>query len=703
MKVQTRKVLLPKSARPSPVASIPTWTMLEAGDLPVRQLAAFALREGRRPRPIYTAHKWFARRLGCVFRAILIGATSKPKDDFWAAYYGDANLKTLKVLDPFVGGGTSVVEASRLGATTFGTDVDPVACAVTRLELHAGLLPDLKPALARLQETVGKNLSPYHKTRDSSGQTHTVLHHFWVQVVRCADCRHQFEAHPNFRLAEDGKHQWAFCSACHEIHRLPAAQNSFRCAKCANETEIDAGRVVYGTVECPKCRLREPLIEIARRTTRPPHWRMFASEVIPEQKGTRAVPMRLRKFLRTTGFDDSLYEDAHKALRRWKRRHPGLLPTKAIRAGRTDSRLIDYGYRKWTDLFNARQLLHLSMLAEAIRQFEGPTRMALSMAFSDHLTTNCLQASYASGWRRLTPLFGVRAFRHVPRPVEINPWSDGTGRGTFPNTIRGLARAAEFARNPKEPYRGGFRQVSVIPADDPPLITNTAAQGLNFLEDESIDIVLTDPPYFDNIAYSELAEFFVPWLENLDVIKRRGTRETIMLHGLGGKRGKDRTLDKYTTGLGGCFREVARVLKPTGLVAFSFRHAVPEAWLALANAIASNPLRVAQVLPAPGEAGVGLHVHEGSGVWDAVFVLRKNSRPRSSNELRVSTPQQRQVDRMVTAWKKKLYGAPLPFTKIDQLALRRACLISAALISRDAKTSAQPGTRLRDLLSEPKD
>lgn len=58
---------------------------------------------------------------------------------------------------------------------------------------------------------------------------------------------------------------------------------------------------------------------------------------------------------------------------------------------------------------------------------------------------------------------------------------------------------------------------------------------------------------------------------------------------------------------------------------------------------------------------------------------------------------------MVTAWKKKLYGAPLPFTKIDQLALRRACLISAALISRDAKTSAQPGTRLRDLLSEPKD
>ncbi len=125
-------------------ARLPAETLLEAGDLPLDALAAFALREGRRPRPIYTAHKWFARRLGSVFRALLVSATSPPDGDFWRRYYGEADLRGLTVLDPFVGGGTSVVEAQRLGASVAARDVDPIACAITTLELDAAELPDLR-------------------------------------------------------------------------------------------------------------------------------------------------------------------------------------------------------------------------------------------------------------------------------------------------------------------------------------------------------------------------------------------------------------------------------------------------------------------------------------------------------------------------------------------------------------------------------
>ena len=56
---------------------------------------------------------------------------------------------------------------------------------------------------------------------------------------------------------------------------------------------------------------------------------------------------------------------------------------------------------------------------------------------------------YAFGWRRIAPLFTIRAFRHVSRPVEINPWLDGTGRGTFPNAVRQVQRAIDFARAPE--------------------------------------------------------------------------------------------------------------------------------------------------------------------------------------------------------------------------------------------------------------
>ena len=85
---------------------LPKRTLLEAGALPFSSLVAFAAREGRRPRPIYQIHKWFARRLGCSFRAVLIGAISEPTADFWKAYYETGNLQGVTVLDPFVGGGT---------------------------------------------------------------------------------------------------------------------------------------------------------------------------------------------------------------------------------------------------------------------------------------------------------------------------------------------------------------------------------------------------------------------------------------------------------------------------------------------------------------------------------------------------------------------------------------------------------------------
>lgn len=75
------------------LALIPEQNLLEAGALPYGDLVRFATREGRRPRPIYQIHKWFARRLGCSFRAVLVGAVSEPTADFWKAYYETGNLQ----------------------------------------------------------------------------------------------------------------------------------------------------------------------------------------------------------------------------------------------------------------------------------------------------------------------------------------------------------------------------------------------------------------------------------------------------------------------------------------------------------------------------------------------------------------------------------------------------------------------------------
>lgn len=663
--------------------SLPAKSLLEHGELPLTELAAFAKREGRRPRAIYTAHKWFARRLGSVFRALLVGAASSLGDDFWQGYYGVATLRGLTVLDPFVGGGTSVVEATRLGASAIGIDVDPVACSVTELELMAAQIPSLDGALAHLQETVGKSVRRYHTFTTPDGVDYQVLHHFWVQIVTCVECGTEIQAHPSFQLARDNDRQWVICSQCGHVDAQRSGCKTFQCTKCNGRTEIAERRVDYGRVICPSCGRREPLIEVSRRTETTPRWHEFAVEVLALPDGGRAVPMKQRLFFAADEQVHLSYQSASRGYQRRRETHRDTFPDLIIsETNRFDSRLIDYGYRQWTDLFNPRQLLHLSLLVEAIKAYEEPLRTALAMAFSDHLTTNCMLTSYAGDWRRLTPLFSVRAFRHIPRPVELNPWIDGSGRGTFPNTVRKLIRAISYARKPQEPILGGgFKSVPSVDSKAPPRVHCGTARDLSFIEDVSVDLVLTDPPYFDNIAYSELAEFFLPWLQLLEVVPRDIEAEEIAIESLIGRRDDPETILHYTKGISNTFSEIVRVLKPSGMIVFSYRHTSPDAWLALANAIAPHSLSVVRVLPVPGEAGVGLHVHKGTGLWDAVFVLRYDTQASALDEggLKITMANVANAEALAVTWAARLANAPVAFTDIDRMTLERAALVGAAL------------------------
>lgn len=699
-------VMVREKAAPKVRSTLPDPCLLEAGVLPIPELANFAVREGRRPRPIYTGHKWFARRLGSVFRALLVGAASTPDSNFWDLYYGDADLRDIVVLDPFVGGGTSIVEALRLGASAHAMDVDPVACAVSDFEVRAARMPDLSDPMDELKRTVGSKIRRFHMTKSLDGIERVVLHHFWVQVVRCESCGHSFDAHPNFVLGEQRNLRWVICSGCGGIHRRWVGHRQFRCNTCRARTRIAEGNVTFGTARCPQCRTQRPLIETGRSSGKPPQWRLFALEVLEGPNGKRPVPVVKRHFVKAREDDIALFEAAADKLRnRWHRQSEWLPGGAAIARDRTDSRLIDYGYRHWTDLFNARQLLHLSLLAEAIAEYDGATREGLSMAFSSHLVTNCMLASYAAKWRRLTPLFSIRAFRHIQRPVELNPWCDRTGRGTFPNTVRKLMRATHFACNPKEPTSaGGFRQVACRDPAEPPNVVCGTARDLSFLRECTVDLVLTDPPYLDNISYSELSEFFLPWLELLKVVNDPRARSRVSMESLIGQRDDAASVERYADGLCGAFAEIGRVLKTGGLLVFSFRHTSARAWRALAEGLGKSGLTVGSVVPVPGEAGMGLHKHARTGLWDAVFVLRKNGETYPADDFEVSITQMEDVKRRVAQWAENLQGVAIPFAAADELALFRASLVAtairgepkggaSAMISLDAALSISPGIR----------
>ena len=120
-------------------------TCLEA-DFPISQINTMSNLEGNAGKPIYQMSKWWARRRSSVFRAMLIAAASESPDDpneaakrVWDHYYCNhqkaGSFKNLRVLDCFMGGGTTLVEGSRLGMQMTGVDLNPVAWFVVKNEL----------------------------------------------------------------------------------------------------------------------------------------------------------------------------------------------------------------------------------------------------------------------------------------------------------------------------------------------------------------------------------------------------------------------------------------------------------------------------------------------------------------------------------------------------------------------------------------
>lgn len=138
--------------------------------IPINQIAAI---EGNAGKPIYQMSKWWARRRSSVFRSMLLAAAIKAPDDsaeaaklVWDVYYGNHQkkgiFKHLKVADIFMGGGTTVVEGSRLGMQMYGNDLNPVAWFVVKNELAQVEKSEVEALLADIEAEVKPQIMPFY-------------------------------------------------------------------------------------------------------------------------------------------------------------------------------------------------------------------------------------------------------------------------------------------------------------------------------------------------------------------------------------------------------------------------------------------------------------------------------------------------------------------------------------------------------------
>lgn len=618
-------------------------------DFPIKELNELVPREKGNfgTPPIYTMHKWWAHRAGCMFRALILAAFLPETDRFFDAVGGEFYKKhTLNkvILDPFMGTGTTLVEALRLGCKVIGLDIHPVAWFTVKNTLEPIDLKALDMAFKKIEASVAPRIRSYYRTRCLRGHQAQVMYVFWVNKVPCQRGGEMVRLFPNYVLARGVK--WnkqamdaVFCPECYAVWWVPSGAKEVTCPKCSMLFNPYEGVAAAGRFRCEHG--TDSVLDVVRKWGKPPEAEMFALEYYCHL-------CKARDYKSADEEDIRLFEKAKADWNAIKDHVMGkLVPDQEIpEKDRADIRPINYHYHNFYQMFNERQLLCLSLLlGEILKVEDHRMQEALLLAFSDSGRFMNNFAIYDTYYRHLVPLFAHHAYIPPAQPVEVNPWHRSTSFvGCLLNFKEGIEYRfqpwnANIGGNPPRKLIGdGFEgrlassYADLVKNDRNVLLKCGTAEELSFLPAQSVDAVITDPPYCDNVMYGELADFFYvwqrlalkdtyPWYRPLYTPKKSGG-ELVVITG-GNQQEQERQRKEFWLGLITCFRECRRVLKEDGFLVFTFHHSKPWAWAGLLYSTLEAGFLVNAIYPVNSEQARGFHT-EGAR-YDIPCVCRKRT------------------------------------------------------------------------------
>ena len=441
--------------------------LIEHDDFPFEFLSSLAERESWRKeihRPIYHVHKWWAKRLGSVFRGILLGCLLDDDGDLAAQFHRTHNFAGHTVFDPFMGSGTTIGEAHKLGLTALGRDINPVAVEAVRTALGPLDRKRLKATFDEMSETVGAEIRRLYRSVDARGDECDVLYHFWVMQVTCPGCRGTIDLFPSYVVARNAypsrkPEVQIVCPACGDIGPGTHGVQHAACRACGHEFDPTAGPARGAKAFCRACNASFSIVERMAASGTRPGFRLYGKLVLTRDGRKEYLPASLRDLDDYAGCSAQLSaEIATRTIR---------LPSLALEHGYNTRQAMNYGFRTWRDFFNDRQLLALGWLRRAIRSLEDESqRRALSTLFSGVLEFNNLFASYkGEGTGAVRHMFSHHILKPERMPIEANVWGTPKSSGSFSNLFRSrLLRAIDYRRDPTElTLNGASRRVCSPP------------------------------------------------------------------------------------------------------------------------------------------------------------------------------------------------------------------------------------------------
>ena len=507
--------------------------LIESDHFPFEFVSRLAEMESWRKevhRPIYHIHKWWAKRLGSVFRAILLGSVLPETADLGDAFYRKHDFAGLTVFDPFMGSGTTIGEGPQAGFHSTGPGHQSSGLRVRARRpwpvesgrAAAGPLASLPPAwvggLALSIERWTANLISAMCSTSFGSRRYCArpAPSGWICSLPTFS-RGTPILNASRRYASAARAAAAFLppkSGTPMLAVLVAATASISKKVQPAELVQPAGVVITPS----------PSPETIKALGHPPDHRLFAKLVLTASGG--------KVYLPATAEDKLAYHRCSEELAQ----NDIPLPTLKLEDGYNTRQALNYAYRSWREFFNDRQLLALGWLHQAILELpDDVVRAAMLTAFSGALEFNNMFASYkGEGTGAIRHMFAHHILKPERLPVEGHVWGTPKSSGSFSTLFKSrLFRAIDYRNAPFEVFipdaiggKGGKRAYGASPpftgrvstlwpppekAGGRTICLSCGSSATTGLPANSVDLIVTDPPFFDNVHYSELADFFFAW------------------------------------------------------------------------------------------------------------------------------------------------------------------------------------------------
>ncbi len=588
---------------------------IEDDDFPFEAFSDIAQAESWRKeinRPIYHVHKWWAQRLGSVFRAIVLGCFAPTSSNLLELYYSKVSIPDQDVFDPFMGSGTTLGETLKLGANAIGRDINPVAHFLVKNALAVHSRTDVLSVFKQIERDTADRIRQFYKTTLPDGSQVDVLYYFWVKCVDCPECSNPVELFSSRVFAQHAYRKkypkaQTVCQHCGEVNEVRYDDTETTCLGCKLEFNPQVGPAKGQSATCPCCEHKFPIAKTIRNSDHAPNHKLYAKLVL-KSDGTKG-------YYAATDEDRVLYARAEQELSKTENAYPVV----RIKPGYNTNQALGYNYRHWHEMFNARQLLCLSILGTRISQINDSMIRDLFMClFSGALEFNNIFASYkGEGTGAVRHMFAHHVLKPERVPLEANLWGTKKSSGSFSTMFEGrIRRALDYAENPfeqrilpnkkTEKVFGLSEKMGYEIAQDYHSFQNGMRVYLSCgdssqtdIPSKSVDAIITDPPFFDNVHYSELADFFHVWQNHF-----LSDRKECTTRAEGEVQNPD--VGCFTERLGTVWQEANRVLKDEGILAFTYHHSRSEGWSSVLTALLHGGFRISAVQPIKAEMSVAM-------------------------------------------------------------------------------------------------